>query len=62
MVSSYFSLLIQSPGVSNGRAQGSPTCINRTAANDRLADWLSYGRLLSPRRILSDRYLIIVQL
>jgi hypothetical protein len=39
-------LLIQSPGVSIGRAQGSPTYINRTAAHDKLADRLSCGRLM----------------
>jgi len=38
------SLLIQSPGVSIGHVQDSPTYIKRTAANDKLADWLSHGR------------------
>ena len=40
------SLLIQSPGVSSGHALSSPTYVNRTAADDKLADWLSYGHLM----------------
>ncbi len=37
-------LLILSPVVLTGRVQDSPTYIKRTAANDKLADGLSYGR------------------
>ena len=40
-----YPLLIQSPGVSYGHAQGSPTCINRTAANGGPADRLICGHL-----------------
>ena len=43
--SSGYPLLIQSPGVSYGHTRGSPTCINRTAANGGLVDGLIYGRL-----------------
>lgn len=42
-----FLIVIQSPGVSNKHTQGSSTCINRTSANDRLADRLISGHYWS---------------
>ena len=36
--------LIQSPGVSSERTRCGSTYVNRTAANEWMADWLSDGR------------------
>lgn len=40
------SLLIQSPGVSNGHVQGQSNLHKSNSCNDRLGDWLSGGHLV----------------